>query len=255
MMKDVVFLSSMHRSGSTLLASLLGQRPDTYVSPTSNLHEIMGAVTTAFKRSRSFPICGTDDELYRILGGVADAKYADRDEPIIIDKNRSWPNPNVMDTMSKVLDKPIKIIATVRPMAECVVSFYEIHRHAVPCQFCSHKALKDVKSWVDTSPDMKYLIYSQKVLQRGYKNKPENFCLIEYDKLCDNPQGELDRIADFLGVERYTYNPHIDQVDESAWGIEGLHTLGNTIKKTKRDTKQILGDELFEYFQDADFWL
>ncbi len=249
----------MPRSGSTLLASLLSQRPDTYVSPTSNLVDIMGAVTTAFKESRASLIYRNDrtSELYRILRGVVDAKYAERDESVIIDKDRRWPNLAIMDTMNKVLDGPIKIVATVRPMAECVASFYKVHRSAVPCQFCSHKALKDVKSWVDTSPEMKHMTNSHRILKRGYENKPENFCLIEYDKLCDNPQGELDRVADFLGVERHTYNPHIDQVDEDdfVWGVEGLHTLGSTIKKTKRDTKQILGDELFKYFQNTDFWL
>jgi hypothetical protein len=217
----------------------------------------MGAVTTAFKKSRALPMRGTDDELYRILRGVVDAKYADRDEPIIIDKNRGWPVLSVMDTMSKVLDEPIKIIATVRPMAECVASFYKILKGTASCPFCSRKALKHVKSWVDNSLEMKHMICSQQALKKGYENKPENFCLIEYDKLCDNPQGELDRVADFIGVERHTYNPHIDQVDEDdfAWGVEGLHTLGSTIEKKEQDAEQILGDKLFKYFQGADFWL
>ena len=39
----MIFLSSLPRSGSTLLASLLNQRPDVYASPTSNLCNTLGA--------------------------------------------------------------------------------------------------------------------------------------------------------------------------------------------------------------------
>ena len=42
------FLSSLPRSGSTLLASLLNQNPDVFASNTSNLCEVMGAVIDAW---------------------------------------------------------------------------------------------------------------------------------------------------------------------------------------------------------------
>ena len=241
----MIFLSSIPRSGSTLLASLLGQRPDTYVSPTSNLGDIMGAVVASFESNPATQASQcSKDELYRTLKGVADAKYATREESIVIDKGRMWPSPQIMETMGKVLGEPVKIIATVRPMAECIASFYVVDKGM------------NIKEWVKTSQLMQHLMQSYQALKAGYEKNPKNFCLIEYDNLCDNPQGELDRIADFLNVGRYTYNPHIDQVaeDDNAWNIDGLHTLGSTIEKTGQDTKQILGDKLFEHYQGGEFW-
>ena len=226
----MIFLSSIPRSGSTLLASLLGQRPDTYVSPTSNLGDIMGAVVASFESNPATQASQcSKDELYRTLKGVADAKYATREESIVIDKGRMWPSPQIMETMGKVLGEPVKIIATVRPMAECIASFYVVDKGM------------NIKEWVKTSQLMQHLMQSYQALKAGYEKNPKNFCLIEYDNLCDNPQGELDRIADFIGVERHTYNPHIEQVaeDDNAWNIDGLHTLGSTIEKTGQDAESM----------------
>jgi len=47
----IYFLSSIPRSGSTLLASLLGQREDTHVSKTSNLSEAMGSLVGGIESS------------------------------------------------------------------------------------------------------------------------------------------------------------------------------------------------------------
>ena len=241
----MIFLASLPRSGSTLLASLLNQRSDTYVSPTSNLGEIMGAVVFSFESSLATKAsqCGKN-ELYRTLKSVADAKYADRSESIIIDKGRMWPEPQIMETMTSVLGCPPKIIATVRPIAECIADFYKIDKGT------------NIKQWINTSHLMKHLMDSYEALKNGYEAHPDNFCLVEYDHLCDHPQRELNRIADFLGIRHSNYDPHIDQVSENdnAWEIKDLHKLNSKIEKTGQDTRQILGDKIFEKYQGGEFW-
>ena len=241
----MIFLSSIPRSGSTLLASLLSQRPDTYVSPTSNLGDIMGSVVASFENNPATKAgqC-SKDELYRTLKGVADAKYATRKEPIVFDKGRMWPSPQIMETMEKVLGEPVKIIATVRPMAECISDFYKIDKG------------KDIKTWIKTSQLMLHLMQSYNVLKEGYEKSPKNFCLIEYENLCTNPQKELDRISAFLGVTTFPYRPVIDQVNENdnAWGIDNLHKLDTQIRQTGQDSKEVLGDKLFEHYQGGEFW-
>ena len=170
----------------------------------------MGAVVGSFETNPATKAgqC-SKEELYRTLKGIGEAKYAHREEPIIIDKGRMWPSPQIMETMSKVLGEPPKIIATVRPIAECISSFYVIDKGA------------DIKQWIKTSSLLDHLMQSYQVLKAGYEEHPENFCLLEYENLCNHPQEELDRISDFIGVECHTYSPHIDQVkeDDNAWNI------------------------------------
>jgi hypothetical protein len=239
------FLSSIPRSGSTLLASLLGQRDDTYVSPTSNLGEILGSVVKAFEASVATKASGKNKaQLYKSLKAICDSQYRDRTEEVVFDKGREWPASVIMETMEKSIGD-IKIVATVRPMAECIASFYEVDNKDIP-----------IKQWMKESTLMEHLMFSYDSLKDGYEKYPDKFCIIEYDNLVNHTQRELDRVADFIGIDRVTYSPDIEQVDENdnAWGIKDLHKLEPEIKATEQDTKAILGDEMYEHFQGGEFW-
>ena len=142
--------------------------------------------------------------------------------------------------MRKVLGEEPKIIATVRPIAECIASFYLIDKsNLTPNQ------------WMKSSRIYAYFIQTYEALRDAYKEYPENFCIIEYSDLCNHTQRELDRVADFIGIPYVTFSPEIQQVDENdnAWGIQDLHTLGSTIEETKLDTFKILGEDLFHFFK------
>jgi hypothetical protein len=240
------YLSSIPRSGSTLLASLLGQRGDTYVSPTSSLGDTMGAVVWQFENNPATQASQcTEQELYRTLKGISESKYSDRSEPIIFDKGRMWPMPLIMETMGKVHGEPIKIVATVRPIAECIASFYSIDPIDIP-----------IELWIKGSSLFAHLMMSYEALKAGYEKYPNQFCLIEYDDLVSNTQECLNRISDFLGVDHIPYAPEIKQVEENdnAWGIEDLHKLSPNISKTAMDTRGILGNALYELYQGGEFW-
>lgn len=244
----MIFLSSIPRSGSTLLASLLSQRSDTYVSQTSNLGVLFEAVLNASAKTSTTKASGcSDEELYRILKSIIDAKYSDRAEATVIDKGRGWASPELIEMVELVTGEPVKIIATVRPMAECIASGYSID---------STKGNKTVKEWIRTSPFYQHTYCSFSCLKEGYEKYPEKFCLVEYNNLCKDPQKELDKISDFIGVEKIKYNPKIDQVNENddAWGIPDLHKLTSSIKKTDPDAKEILGEKLFKNYQGGEFW-
>ena len=247
----IYFLASIPRSGSTLLSSLLSQRPDTYVSPTSNLSAILGGTLTAIEEHPSTVASkSSDEEKYMILNSIIKAKYSDHNESFIFDKSRSWSHPTIMENMRKAQGSTPKVIATVRPIAECVASFYLISRED-----------KDmpVEAWLKSQVAKELLNHMKDAyggLRMGFEESPENFCLIEYDNLCNDPQKELDRISDFVGSEKIKYKPQIDQVDEndSAWDIKDLHTLGSTIKNTDPKALDVLGKKFFAYFQGGEFW-
>ena len=242
----IYFLSSIPRSGSTLLASLLSQRKDTYVSPTSSLSDTIGAVVWDFETNRATKAsqCGRED-LFRTLTGITESKYLNRPESIIIDKGRTWPNPIVMKTMEKVQGEMPKIIATVRPIVECIASFYFIDKSSL-----------SIKEWIKTSDLFTHLMESYEHLKKGYEEYPDRFCLIEYNDLVNSTQRELDRVSDFLDIDYHTFSPNISQVEENdnAWNIKDLHTLAPTIEVQSLNVRKILGDELYEYYQGGEFW-
>ena len=240
------YLSGLPRSGSTLLGTLLSQRPDTYVSATSGLIDLMGAVAVTFEQG-PMPT-GSLEDLYPILGAVLSAKYAGRKEPIIIDKSRGWPAPNIMRTMERVQGQKTKIIATVRPIAECIVSFMRISNFS-----------GSPKEFIETSPLVQHLFTSYYTLKEGWESAPDNFLFVQYSHLLADPQKECDRVATFLGIDLFSHtfvglsNP-VPEKDEEVWGIPSLHYVRPIIKQEVYNVRAILGEKLFNFYQHGEFW-
>ena len=94
------FLSGLPRSGSTLLTSLLNQRPDAYASPTSNLCDTMGAAVSVWENNPTTQASGgKEEDLIRILQGIQESRY--NTDKQVFDKSRGWVAPQITKTLSK----------------------------------------------------------------------------------------------------------------------------------------------------------
>ena len=114
----MIFLAGLPRSGSTVLASLLSQRPDTYVSGTSGLGKMLGTAIETWGKDQQIQvgIANGDGDITRVLQAIIKAHYENRSEPVIIDKSRGWAVPEVIERMLKIQNE-VKIITTVRHIA------------------------------------------------------------------------------------------------------------------------------------------
>lgn len=244
------FLAGLPRSGSTVLAAVLNQNPKVYVSPTSGLIDLMGSACMAWENSAAIAAQEKNlDECYRLLKGISDAKYADIEKPIIIDKSRGWPEPQIMKTMTKVLGAPPKIIATVRKVEDCAASFVRV---AKP---------KDLYEFLRKDGTIQHLKGSYTSLMAGYKEAPENFLIVDYDDLMDDPQKELGRIHEFLGLEPFEYKLDaidgnvVKEKDDEVWNIPGLHDIQPKLGRLhNQNSKDVLKD-MYEQFVQPRFWL
>ena len=240
------FLASLPRSGSTLLASLLNQRPDTYASPTSNLCDIMGGAVAAWESNPATKASGESrDDIIEVLRGMAARKYANLPEDYVFDKSRGWLNPVILKTMLDIQGE-VKIIATVRPVVECLASFVKI---AKP---------DDVKDFCKNSPLAQHLFDSYDGLKSVYETYPAKILFVEYDDLVRITATTMDRISDFIGAEHFNLHdtanvPPSGEIDE-AWGVTGLHDVRPVVGKQEYSARKVLGDELFDYYQGGEFW-
>jgi hypothetical protein len=151
--------------------------------------------------------------------------------------------------MEQVLGSPPRIIATVRSPTDCAASFIRI---AKP---------KDTNLFLKTSELIHHLKHAYVALEEGYKFAPKNFCIVDYDELLRFPQKQMDRIAKFLNLDKFSYNfNNIDteivaEQDEKAWGIPDLHKISSRLEKQhNQDSKQILGNQ-YDEFDQPKFWL
>ena len=237
----MIFLASLPRSGSTLLTSLLNQRPDVYASPTSNLCDTMGAAVQVWEQN---PMTKASDakqeDLIRILSGIMNARY-DTDK-MVFDKGRGWAESRIIRTMSLITD--VKIVTTVRPIAECLASFAKISEATDMEVFCQGTLAN-------------HLFETYQTIKAGYKEFPDKFLFIEYDDLVSDTQTQLDRISDFVGIDQFTHDrinvPDSSEKDE-AWGITDLHKVRKQVSKQKYSAREVLGNKLFQHYQGGEFW-
>ena len=245
-MSQLYFLSGLPRSGSTVLAAILNQHPQVRVTPTSGLIDIMGAVIFTWENHPAMTAQGKGkDGIIRLLRAIVENECGDG---LVIDKARGWPNPSIMTTMAEVLGQPPKIVATVRSIPDCAASFVRLVQP------------DDAKTFLRTSPLIAHLQSSYVTLHQGFETAPENFCILDYDDLMDDPQEQLDRVHAFLGLNPWLYDfenldpDSVAEQDEAAWGIPGLHNIKPKLERQHtEDTVALLGDLHGTFMQPA-FW-
>ena len=101
-------------------------------------------------------------------------RYANIDSPIIFDKGRAWAHPEVIDIMGQFQDD-IKIVATVRPMNECLASLVKIVKPDNIVKFLTEEN-NQTKQFFDSYNDLKH----------SYKKYPDKFLFIESGTFISN---------------------------------------------------------------------
>jgi hypothetical protein len=249
MKKKLHFLSGLPRSGSTVLAAILNQNPETHVSTTSGLSAALGSLVSAWEN----PILSGADidrnRLAQTMRGTIDSFYETTDKPIVIDKSRSWPSPEILQSMENVLGRKPKIITTVRSVPDCMASFVRV---AKP---------EDFNDFMQSSPLANHLKQSYISLQAGLAAAPDCFLIVEYDDLIESPEQELRRIHEFLELPKFAYDfENIDgepvkEDDEKIHGVAGLHDIKTKLEKQVREDSKITLGSYYNNYCQPEFWL
>jgi len=249
MNKTLHFLSGIPRSGSTVLAAILNQNLDTHVSTTSGLVLALDALANGWHQQHL--LNSTDPErnkLAQAMRGMIDSFYEDTDKPVIIDKGRGWPIPVIMAAMTQVLGHKPKIIATVRPVAECMASFVRVAKPDDLEEFMLEGQLKD------------HLKAAYVSLQVGYEAMPECFLFVEYNNLINNPKKELQRVHDFLGLKPFDYDfsnidgSMVQEDDENIHGYEGMHNIKPVLERQHNEDPRKVLKYFYNEFCQPEFW-
>ena len=250
MKKQLHFMSGVPRSGSTVLAAILNQNPETHVSTTSGLVFALDGVSSTWN---SAGLLKEDEsnhrKLIRSMQGIIEAFYEEFDAPVIIDRGRGWPLPEIMQSMPEVIGAKPKIIATVRSIPDCMASFVRV---AKP---------DDLDAFIELGHLSDHLKYSYISLQRGYEFAPECFCIVEYEDLVADPKAQLARIHEFLDLPDFDYDftaidgTSVQEDDEEIHGYEGMHDIQPVLaKQHNEDPKDVLKNH-YTTFCQPEFWL
>jgi sulfotransferase len=250
--KKYYFLAGFHRTGNTLLSSILNQNPDFHSSALSPVAEYLYAMQDL--AMNNFHINNTQDiqGSHNALQKFMDNYYEHIDKPVIFDRQKTWGMPrNFYNIQTYITDKP-KIIFTTRPLLEILASLIIIYGDRLnkfmednKWQWKSHLTENDNKCDYLMSPlfELDYLFSTYTTM----KNFPEAFCLIEYDDLINNPNETLRKIYDFLGEEYYEHDFNNIQRVETYTEVNlnmpiNMHEVRPKLEKKDLDITTILSN-------------
>jgi sulfotransferase len=262
------FMAGLPRSGSTLLSALLGQRPDLYAPGITNTPGLLEAVNTTMQADEGWKLGTSRTQHDNAMRGLLPLLYADRNEPVILDKSRLWGIPYYVDMATQVLGRPPKIIAPVRPLDEIVASFIRLCRMN-PGNFLDagmragnissqyRKPLDDAR--VDTllMPN-EHIGLSMLSLHAAYQPQTAHlFHVVNYADLTDDPVKALRGVEEFLGLEPYEYDlTRIEGVayNDAALGMAGMHDVRPTISRRDPAPDEVLSEYALQRCRLEDFW-
>ena len=273
--KKYYFMSGLPRSGSTLLSTLLNQNPNLHSGPSS---PVLGAMYTAHDHVLTnelyigFP---KPDCANKIVGSIIDGWYSDVKKPIVIDKNRAW-CARVPFIEGYIKPEETKIIVPVRKVDEILASFLTmIHRNPYEegqpkINFVDEMLIKRDSPLNDENRcqlllgDGGILYDSLNAIMLGFEEgHRDKFHFVDYNDLMSDPQGELDKIYEFLGEESFEHsfdnleNPHRED-DLATYGLRDMHEVRSEFKKKSTHPSAILPPSIIELYnnnrQTLEFW-
>ena len=252
MRKPPILLGGLPRSGSTLLATLLGQHPDIYITPTSPFPEILWRNYSLWNDPIYTGEFGSIDMQCRMvpfLQGMTNNYYSTvTDRPIVVDKSRSWVKTSNISMYLSVYGVLPKIIAPVRSVDEIMASW---------CRILKAEKLDLQVEEVLHSNENNFITPHQN-LNKLLNFSPYSSCvhLVEYDDLVDNTAETLKGICEFIDAPYFKHSSDIDtESREGDYGFEGLHTLMPKVGRRRgHNTADYLTSTQIANYRKQNFW-
>ena len=263
MSKQLILLSGLPRSGSTLLANLLAQNPQVHSTATSGLHEIMYISKAFFKTEefRSIPNPKEGEQLFLDYhrAGLTHAFDNLTDRPVVADKCRSW-----IGSIGLALQMfpEAKILIPVRDIRGVLSSMEK--------KFQQHPAFQMEMSQQDTQmiqtvegrvnfwlsrPPIGIAIERIHEIARLHKDKVH---FVHFEKLSQSPNTTMQDVWRYLGMAQHEHDfENVEQYThehELGWPY-GEHEIRNEVRPVKADWNEVLGSQLSEQINQKFAWI
>jgi sulfotransferase len=254
-LKTIFFLSGLARSGSTLLGSILNQHNQIHVTPTSPTLDLICMLESNFGTLNNQYTFDSESVSRKVITSIFDSSYTHTNKPYIFDKHRGWPR-NLSVAQSFIYNE-FKGIVTYRPVPEIITSFIKLFDKD-PYNFVDAKLTKDRKP-INTRNRADYLwryymVDPQQSTMYGLQFHRDKLLPLSYDEIVLDTKSALSKIQKFFNIsgvadlEISDINNTCAEAHDAAWGVKDLHTIRPRIEKTSNDARQVLGNELYEFY-------
>ena len=268
-MKTFFFMAGLPRAGSTLLSALLNQNPQIHATANSPVLTLMSSIEQFLKQDEMFNADPRPDSAHSVIAKVIQGYHSDVSKPIVIDKNRGWVSH--VDFIRHYLNIEPKIICPVRNMDEVLASFIAMHRRNGMVSSTGRLNFIDtqlVQQGIALTDDERCkFLAGQGIVGSSYSNLRDALAaghdkyvhLVEYDDLVNSPQETLNRVYDFLELDRFEHDftsvsNTRQERDAEVHGFKDMHHVRKIVGKTSIEPKDILSEEILANCKGAEFW-
>ena len=234
--KQIVYMSGLPRSGSTLLSAILSQNPAIHAEGNSAVCQLMWDMYVSTTQNCGEQLRANDRErtVYDLVSSIPHIYYKDISANIVVDKCRSWSMLPNIQILQAFVGTDIKMIILERPMLEIAKSFAKLYK--------ANEIYEDEKMNALLTPNTEPVMRSFNGLKYAkHNNEKGQFLFISYEELVKNTVETLRKIYDFCGWEWFEHNltnivnkhPENDEV----YGLKGMHAVRPVISMKENSVK------------------
>jgi sulfotransferase len=217
--KRMAYVTGLPRAGSTLLCQLLGIHPHVYSinhsSPLANLLEQMrhGLSDSPFLLAQldvDFELAY--ERIVNAFRGFINGWNEETDRPLVVDKNRSW--LGMVQTV-QLLDPGFRMLVCVRDPIQILGSIESQHQKTLLLDFPDHMAPNSPWFRGDTLFSNNGVVGGPLRAIENLQDIPDDCGIKErvyfviFEKLVNDPPGEMSRIFTWLGLPDCAIDPDI----------------------------------------------
>ena len=232
--KQLFFLVAQPRSGNTLFASIMNQNPEIACTPNSITLEIMKDLFL-LKDTDVFQNYPDHRSLDNVLDVVYDNYYKDWPQPIIIDRGPVM-TPGNFALMQKHFKRSFKCIVLLRDTVDVLASYMKWYTEN-PDAFVNKLASTDEEKLGIIMNNKGAVAKELEAIKNAY-NYPNICHFVKYDDLVAQPEQEIRKVYQFMGLPYFNHKfEDLQQVEVN--GIKyndtivgkNMHNIRSVVRK------------------------
>lgn len=257
-MSRIHLISGLPRSGSTLLAAILGQNPSFHAAMSG---PVAGMVTALQVNASAGEYAGFIDNKTRVrlLRGVFEAYYSDVSKyDVIFDTNRSWTGR--LPLLAELFPE-CRVICCVRTVG-WIINSMEVLLRGNPLQLTR---IFDFKPMLSSHARAEFLMNPEKGLiglawrtlqEAWFGAEARRLVIVQYDSLVARPLETMQKLYAELGERYHNHDFNDIRYEESEFdsliGLPGMHRVREQV--TAVPPKLLIPPDLFAKYSEMSFW-